>query len=99
MNIIYQGHVATDDSTKIVCTTDSLVINIMIINNLLSNYVFSVYRFTPQKGIHLIPIYEFNLNAGDSVRDIEAYTLHKGEYLQLSSNVPNTSYYISTIQV
>lgn len=98
MEIIYQGHVATDDSTIIKCTTTSLVINIMIINNLSSNYVFSLHRFTPDEGIHLVPIYEFSLDQGDSIRDVETYTLNTGDYIQLTSNVANTTYYISATQ-
>ena len=34
MEVIYQGRVATDGSTRITCTSTSLLINVMIINGL-----------------------------------------------------------------
>jgi hypothetical protein len=94
MEVIYQGHVATDGSTKIVCTTTSLTINTIIINNLDSNYVFNFNRFENGPGIHLIPIYELSLDAGDSIRDTESYVLGKDDYIQFVSDVPGTTYYI-----
>jgi len=99
MEIIYQGHVATDGSTKIVCTTDSLVINSIIINNLDSNYVFNLNRYMTGPGIHEVPIYEFTLDQGDSIRDLETYSLDNGNYLQLISNVIGTTFYISATQL
>ena len=98
MEVIYQGHVATDGSTKITCTTTSLVINSIIINNLDTAYVFNLNRYMTGPGIHEVPIYEFTLDAGDSVRDLETYTLENGNYLQLISDVPGTTFYISATQ-
>ncbi len=98
MNIIYQGNVAIDCSTRITCTTTSLTITNIIINNLDSNYVFNLNRFMIGPGIHKIPIYELSLDAGDSIRDGESYILFEGDYIQLISDVPGTTYYISAIQ-
>jgi hypothetical protein len=98
MTVIFQGHVATDGSTKIICTSTSLVINSIIINNLDSAYVFNLNRFMIGPGIHEIPIYEFTLDAGDSIRDLETYSLENGNYLQLISDVPGTTFYISATQ-
>ena len=98
MTVIFQGHVATDGSTKITCTTTSLVINSIIINNLNDAYVFNLNRYMTGPGIHEVPIYEFTLAAGDSVRDLETYTLENGNYLQLISDVPGTTFYISATQ-
>ena len=98
MEVIFQGHVATDGSTKITCTTTSLVINSIIINNLDANYVFNLNRFMTGPGIHEVPIYEFTLDAGDSIRDLETYTLENGNYLQLISDVAGTTFYISATQ-
>jgi len=98
MEIIFQGHVATDGSTKITCTTTSLVINSIIINNLNDAYVFNLNRYMTGPGIHEVPIYEFTLDAGDSIRDLETYTLENGNYLQLISDVPGTTFYISATQ-
>jgi hypothetical protein len=98
MNVIFQGHVATDGSTKITCTTNSLVINSIIINNLGANYIFNLNRFMTGPGIHEVPIYEFQLDAGDSIRDLETYSLANGNYLQLISDVPGTTFYISATQ-
>ena len=95
MNIVYQGRVATDGSTRITCTGTSLLINVIIINNLDSNYVFSLNRFETGPGIHNIPIYQFELDAGDSIRDTEGYLLSHGDYLELNSDVDGTTFYIS----
>jgi hypothetical protein len=98
MNIIFQGNVATDGSTKITCTTTSLIIDSIIINNLDSAYTFNLSRFMTGPGIHEVPIYEFQLDAGDSIRDLETYSLANGNYLQLISSVPGTTFYISATQ-
>jgi len=99
MEIIYQGHVAIDGSTRITCTTTSLTISSIVINNFDSNYIFSFNRFMHGPGIHLIPIYELNLDAGDSIRDTEPYTLHQNDFIQFISDVPGTTFYVkATIQ-
>lgn len=97
MNVIYQGKVALDGSTKIICTTTSLTITTIIINNLDSNYVLNFNRFENGPGIHVVPIYELSLDAGDSIRDTEQYILGKDDYIQLISDVPDTTYYIKAI--
>ena len=98
MNIIYQGKIALDGSTKITCTTTSLTIDTIIINNLDSNYVLNLNRFENGPGIHVVPIYELSLDAGDSIRDTEQYILGKDDYIQLISDVPDTTYYIKATQ-
>jgi hypothetical protein len=98
MNIIYQGKIALDGSTKITCTTTSLTITTIIINNLGSNYVLNLNRFENGPGIHVVPIYELSLDAGDSIRDTEQYILGKDDYIQLISDVADTTYYIKATQ-
>jgi hypothetical protein len=98
MNIIYQGKIALDGSTKITCTTTSLTIDTIIINNLDSNYVLNLNRFENGPGIHVVPIYELSLDAGDSIRDTEQYILGKDDYIQLISDVADTTYYIKATQ-
>lgn len=95
MNVVYQGKVALDCSTKIVCTTSSMVVSLIVINNIDSNYTLTVSRFETGPGIHEIPIYKFDLDAGDSVRDTTIYTLSQGDYIRLESTQPDTTYYIS----
>ena len=99
MEVVYQGHIATDGSTKINCTTTSLTISAIIINNLDSNYIFNLNRFMTGPGIHKIPIYELSLDAGDSIRDTESYILFEGDYIQLISDVAGTTYYIRATQI
>jgi len=99
MEVIYQGHVNIDGSTRITCTTSSLIITSIIINNTSSDYVFKLNRFMTGDGIHEIPLYELHLSLGDSIRDTEPYTLYKGNYLELHSNVIGTTYYIKATQV
>ena len=94
MEVIYQGNVATDCSTKITCTTTSLTITNIIINNLDSNYVFNLNRFMSGPGIHKIPIYELSLDAGDSIRDTNPYILYNSDYVQFISDVAGTTYYV-----
>lgn len=99
MEIIYQGDVATDGSTRIDCTTTSMVIDNIIINNPSSSYVFTLNRFKTTPGVETdVLIYEFELDAGDSIRDTGNYILFIGNYLQLISDVPGTTYYISATQ-
>lgn len=98
MNVIFQGHVAIDGSTKITCTTDSLIINTMIINNATNDYTITVNRTSTGPGIHQVPLYTLELNSGDTVRDIENYILNKGNYIQIISDVAGTTYYINATQ-
>ena len=98
MNVIYQGKVDAIDGTRIVCTTDKLTISSIVINNLDSNYIFTLNRFETGPGIHSVPMYKFELDAGDSIRDNEGYILSKGDYLELLSDVIDTTFYISGIQ-
>ena len=95
MNQIYQGKIALDGSTKIICTASSMVISLIVINNINSNYTLTVSRFETGPGIHEVPIYKFDLDAGDSVRDTTVYTLSKGDYIRLESTQLDTTYYIS----
>jgi hypothetical protein len=94
MEVVYQGNVATDGSTKIFCTTASLNITNIIINNLTSNYVFNFNRFKNDEPLVTVPIYELSLNAGDSIQDTNSYILYTFNYIQFISDVPGTTYYI-----
>ena len=58
MNIVYQGKIALDGSTRINCTTPSMVISLIILNNIDSNYTITVSRFETGPGIHEVPIYK-----------------------------------------
>ncbi len=98
MDVVFQGKVELDGSTKIICTSGVLTITSIIINNLDSNYIFTLNRFEKGPGIHLIPLYQFELDAGDSIRDLEEHKLSALDYLQLISDVPETTFYISGIQ-
>lgn len=93
MDIIFQGKVATDGSTKIF-SASGIIITHIVINNLDSNYIFTLNRFEEGAGIHNVPLYQFELDAGDSINDSEEYTLSASDYLQLMSDVPDTTFYI-----
>jgi len=95
MNIIYQGKIALDGSTRITCTTTSMVVSLIIINNINSNYILTLSRFETGPGIHEVPIYKFDLDAGDTVRDTTIYTLSQGDYIRMESTQLDTTYYIS----
>ena len=98
MDVIFQGHVAIDGSTKILCSSNSLIIDTIIINNLDSDYIFSLSRFMTGPGIHEIPIYNLQLSQGDSIRDTDTYILEKNNYLQLTTDVVGTTFYIKGTQ-
>jgi hypothetical protein len=100
MEVVYQGNVATDGSTKIFCTTSSLNITNIIINNFSSNYVFNFNRFKNDEPLVTVPIYELSLDAGDSIRDTNSYILYTFNYIQFISDVPGTTYYIkATLEI
>jgi len=99
MEVVFQGSVAIDGSTRIDCTTTSMVINSIIINNVTSNYVFTLNRFKTSPSVETdVLIYEFTLNTGETIRDTENYVLFTGNYLQLISDVSGTTYYVSATQ-
>lgn len=94
--MIYQGHIAIDGSTKILCTTSSMTITSITITNPNSNYTFTLFKWKEGEGIHLIPIYSFFLDAGDTIIDDEQYILSESDYIQLVTDVVGTTYYINT---
>ena len=87
---IIQGEIALDGSTKIVATSSAIIITSIIINNLSEDYSFILYRGNN----NIVPLYRFDLDAGDTIRDSEEYVLNPGEYLKLVTNVANTTYYV-----
>lgn len=95
-NVVYQGKVALNGSTKIFCTSPSMTVSLIVINNVDNNYTFTLSRFETGPGIHEVPIYKFDLDAGDSIRDTNTYILSKGDYLHLESTAIDTTYYITT---
>lgn len=96
MYTVYQGNIATDGSTKILCTNPSMTINNIVITNPSTPCHLAVSRFMAGNGIHEVPLYNFELNDGDVVTDETLYFLIQGNYIQLISDVPGTSYYITT---
>ena len=99
MDITFQGLVATDGSTKITCTGTKLTIHSIIVTNITSSYVLTYNRCSIDlPTITIVPIYEFTLDAGDTVRDTEEYILGYGDYIQLISNVPGTTYSITATE-
>jgi hypothetical protein len=99
MEIIYQGNVALDGSTRIICNQDTLVINTIIINNILSNYTFTLTRNMTSSGIPEVLLYTFELQAEETLRDTETYTLNLNNFIELLSDVPGTTFYISATQI
>jgi hypothetical protein len=95
MNVTFQGTIPSC-SSRITCTTTSLTINDISINNT-SAYTFTLRRYTSGQGTVLI--YTFDLNAGDNVRDNETYILNTGDYLELTSSIPGTTFYVSANQI
>jgi len=96
-NVRYYGTVATDGSTKITCTTETLNISKVIVNNIVSNYTITINLFIqePLSVTNQIPVYTLNLDMGDNLRDFDGYLLNKGDYMQLITNVANTKYQVN----
>jgi hypothetical protein len=96
MSTVYQGTIATDGSTKIPCTSGTLMITSIIINNPTIPYTITVNRLlnTTQS----ILLYEFQLDAGDSIRDSTSYSINVGNSIQIISDVPGSTYVISANQ-
>ena len=96
METIFQGEIALDGSTKIVATSSAIIVTSIIINNISDNYSLILYRCSGSNPKNIIPIYRFDLDAGDTIRDSEEYILNIGDSLKLVTNIPNTTYYIKT---
>ena len=99
MEVIYQGNVALDGSTRIIGNTGTLVINTIIINNPISNYVFTLNRYMTTSGISQVLLYTFELNAEETLRDTQTYTLNLNNFIELLSDVPGTTFYISATEI
>jgi hypothetical protein len=91
--VTFQGNVALDGSTRIICSTDKLIINSIIINNLLNDYTFTFNQYIEGKDLPEVTIYEFNLKTGDTIRDEGEYFLTPKNYLKFISDVAGTTYY------
>jgi len=99
MEVIYQGNVALDGSTRIISNIGTLVINTIIINNPISNYVFTLNRYMTASGISQVLLYTFELNAEETLRDTQTYTLNLNNFIELISDVPGTTFYISATEI
>jgi hypothetical protein len=95
MEKIYQGEVKLDGSTIVEAVDTALTVNTIIVNNLTTAYSFILYRRAADSPNNIIPIYKFDLDLGDTIRDSELYRLDVGDSLILVTNKKKTSYYIS----
>jgi len=93
----YYGTVATNGSTKITCTAGTLNIVKIGVSNTVSDFTITAKIFIqkPFSQVDEVPVYTFNLDMGDNLRDSEQYMLNIGDYLQLVTNVANTKYQIT----
>ena len=98
MEVIFEGTVATDGSTKIICNASTLTIHSVTINNITSAYTFTLNRLLTPSSTFPSLVYEFDLDLGDSVRDTTQYDLVTNNCLQLISSVAGTTYYINATQ-
>lgn len=99
MDITYQGKIGIK-GLKLECTSLNLAINTIVVNNLTGDYKFTLKKFEakPQGAVSL-PIYEFLLDEGDLLVDDSIYALKKGDYLELLSDIADTTYYIEASSV
>lgn len=65
----------------------------MKFDNPASNYTLTVKKYSVDAGA-LIEVYNLILNAGDIVLDDFAYYCKPGEYLEVTSSVSGTYYYL-----
>lgn len=98
MMIVYQGEIAIDGSTVITCTTNNMTIYNIIITNLTTNYTLTVNRISNNlEELNSVPLCEFQLDAGDTVKDGTSYLFNKGDSLQLISDVLGTTFYVNAL--
>jgi len=95
MNLAFQGTIDTTDGNKIDCPYDNMIISLIVINNITSNYSITINRFDSEISGAETLLYKFQLDNGDSVRDVTQYKMSKGDYIELNSNAANTTYYVS----
>ena len=95
MNLVFQGTIDTSSGTQIDCAYDNMIISLIVINNITGNYNLTVSRLEIAAGSLETLLYKFQLDDGDSVRDVTQYKMAKGDYLHLESTQPDTTYYIS----
>jgi len=98
--ITAQGDIATGGggTTLVTASTKTLAINSIVINNIINNYVISLYKVSPDLGLNTL-IYQYTLNAGDSVRDLECYVLNPDEYLQITSDVAGSTFVLNGLEM
>ena len=98
MNLVFQGIVNTTLGTKIDCFHDNMTISLIIINNFSSNYTFNLHRSDIGADNYQI-LHSFELNAGDSIRDVTKYVMAKGDYIFLNVQPEDlesiTTYYLT----
>jgi hypothetical protein len=94
MNLVFQGTIDTPSGSKIECSYDNMIISLIIINHLTTDYILEVYRNDIAAENDQL-LYMFELDGGDSVRDVTQYKLAKGDYFTLKSSEDDTTYYIS----
>lgn len=95
MNLVFQGTIDTSVGTQINCAHENMTISLLVINNITANYNLTVSRFDTAAGATKTLLYKFQLDSGDSVRDVTQYKMAKGDYLHLECATANTTYYIS----
>ena len=96
MNLVFQGTIDTSGGTQIDCAYDNMIVSLIVINNITAPYNLTVSRLEIAAGSLETLLYKFQLDEGDSVRDITQYKMAKGDYIHLESTQPDTTYYIST---
>jgi len=95
MNLVFQGTIETPAGTQINCDYESMIISLIVINNITANYNLTISRLDTAAGATETLLYAFILDSGDSVRDVTQYKMAKGDYIHLESTQTNTTYYIS----
>jgi len=95
MNLVFQGTIDTSGGTQIDCAYDNMIVSLIVINNITAPYNLTVSRLEIDAGSLETLLYKFQLDEGDSVRDITQYKMAKGDYIHLESTEPDTTYYIS----
>jgi hypothetical protein len=94
---VQQGEIALNNSTVIVVTNETMAVTSIIINNLTTPYTFTLYRVSVLDIKNPVPMYQFTLDAGDTIRDSKTYILDKGDYLILETDVAGTTFYVTTV--
>jgi len=72
----------------------SKIIKLNIVNPTNIPYTVELFKYNADSGLDIFPIYKFELNAGDTLKDTDGYLLDSGDFLLGKSNSDKTLFIV-----